>query len=431
MEPFELHVATPRARRQAGSLAPPQRLMRWGRGAWIEDIQGQRFFDGTSSSGTVLFGHGDPAILDAVKLQLAHAVFPGHSGHTHAGVEQLRELLTTISPPSLSRISYSDGARSAIERALWMSQQHWQLVGKNKWRFVAFERSWHESLATETFLSSPTRGPVDSNPIVLTPAPPRAADLERDATLTEAILNALDRLLAIRGPEIAGLVIEPRFVADAGACLYDDEFFGHVLALCRQYDVHVIADETWVGLGRTGSLFACEDAPLPPDFMCLGPSLTSGIAPLGATMVSDTIELDPLVDAPPRLQEEATPSSIATAAAISILERFESADVLADVSTKGKALMDAAGLLLENEQVVGVDHRGLVFIIDVEEPAETDPTAHELLASLVASELERDGILSFVAGRSICLMPPLDVSKAELTNIVERIPVALKRAARL
>ena len=267
-----------------------------GDGAWLVDVNGKRYLDAISSWWTNLFGHANPRIAAAVKDQLErleHVIF---AGFTHEPAIRLAEELLRVAPAGLARVFYADNGSSAVEVALKMSFHYWRNRGRSgKTRFVALGGSYHgETLGalsvTDVPLYRATYAPLLSEPIFV--ASPDCYAREPGASWREHSLRSLGDMrcaLQRHATEVCAVIVEPLVQCAAGMRMYDPAYLTGLRELCDEFDVHLIADEIAVGFGRTGTLFACEQAGITPDFLCLSKGLTGGFLPLSAVLTTTRV----------------------------------------------------------------------------------------------------------------------------------------------
>jgi len=267
-----------------------------GEGACLIDQDGNRYIDAVSSWWTNIFGHANPRIAAAVKRQLdklEHVIF---AGFTHEPAVELAEELIRIAPRGLSRVFFADNGSSAIEVALKMSFHFWRNSGKpNKTRFVALTGSYHgETLGalsvTDVPLYRATYAPLLLDPIfVQSPDCYGRADGESWESHSTRALAHMRATLEKEADSISAVIVEPLVQCAGGMRMYHAAYLTGLRKLCDEFGVHLLADEIAVGFGRTGTMFACEQAGVTPDFMCLSKGLTGGFLPLSAVLTNDSI----------------------------------------------------------------------------------------------------------------------------------------------
>jgi adenosylmethionine-8-amino-7-oxononanoate aminotransferase len=256
--------------------------IRRGEGAWLEDMDGRRYLDAISSWWVNLFGHGNPRINAALARAARHAR-PRHAGRLHprAGGE-LSEKLSALTGHELGHCFYASDGASATEIALKMSFHFWRNTGQpGKNRFLSLAGSYHgETLGalavTDVALFRDAYAPLlRACDTVPSPDARRPQPGSRSATWRCAAA-ALEAYLAEHHAETAALIVEPLVQCATGMAMHDPEYLRRARALCDRYGVHLIADEIAVGCGRTGSFFACEQADIVPDFLCLSKGISGG-----------------------------------------------------------------------------------------------------------------------------------------------------------
>ncbi|WP_266180997.1 adenosylmethionine--8-amino-7-oxononanoate transaminase [Dyella humicola] len=267
-----------------------------GDGAWLIGTDGRRYLDGISSWWTNIFGHANPRLAAALADQartLEHVIF---AGFTHEPAVALAEALVRVTPPGLERVFYADNGSAAIEVALKMSFHYWLNQGHGeKTRFIALTGSYHgETLGalsiSDVALYRKTYAPLLLTPI-LAPSPDTydAEPGESAAQVAQRRLGDMRCVLEQHAHEVCAVIVEPLVQCAGGMRMYHPDYLTGLRALCDEFKVHFIADEIAVGFGRTGTLFACEQAQVTPDFMCLSKGLTGGFLPLSAVLTTSQV----------------------------------------------------------------------------------------------------------------------------------------------
>ncbi len=267
-----------------------------GEGAWLVDADGRRYLDCVSSWWTNLFGHANPRIAGAVKAQLdtlEHVIF---AGFTHEPALELAEELVRITPPGLDRVFLADNGSAAIEVALKMSFHYWLNRGHGeKTRFIALTGSYHGETLGALSVSDVALYRKTYAPLLLTPELAPSPDIyegepgESPRDIATRRLGDMRALLERHAHETCAVIVEPLVQCAGGMRMYDASYLTGLRALCDEFQVHLIADEIAVGFGRTGTLFACEQAGISPDFMCLSKGLTGGFLPLSAVLTTEEV----------------------------------------------------------------------------------------------------------------------------------------------
>ena len=266
------------------------------RGAWLHDFDGNRYLDAVSSWWVNLFGHAHPGINAAITAQLAELEHVMLAGFTQRPVVELSERLAQLAPGTLGHCFYGSDGASAVEIALKMSFHAWRNGGHaTKTNFVSVAGGYHgETLGalavTDVALFRDAYGPLLRRQAVVASPDARLAGAGKSAQHQAlAAASALEAHLAAHHATIAALIVEPLVQGAAGMAMHDPVYLSRARELCTRYGVHLIADEIMTGMGRTGTLFACEQAGIAPDFMCLSKGLTGGYLPLSVVLTTDAV----------------------------------------------------------------------------------------------------------------------------------------------
>lgn len=262
-------------------------------GVELQLDDGRRLIDGMSSWWAAIHGYRHPALDAALHGQIdrfAHVMF---GGLTHEPALALAERLIAITPRSLDHVFFADSGSVAVEVALKMAIQCWAGRGRpDKQRFLTVRNGYHG----DTFGAMSVCDPLNGMHRLFAGALPRQLFAPPPAPASEAAdgrdLEAMHQLLATHHNEIAAVIIEPLVQGAGGMRFYRPEYLSTLARLCREYEVLLILDEIATGFGRTGSLFAAEQADVEADILCLGKALTGGYMTLAATLVSDQVATD-------------------------------------------------------------------------------------------------------------------------------------------
>src|SRR5262245_11328617 len=309
-----------------------------GEGCWLYDFEGRRYLDAISSWWVNLFGHCNPRINAALTEQLARLEHVLLAGCTHEPAVELSEKLAGATGGALGHCFYASDGASAVEIALKMSFHYWRNCGRpGKRRFVSLAGSYHgETLGalavTDVALFRDTYAPLLMTASQV-PSPDWRAAERGESARDYAVRRALDleRHLEQCHGDTAAFILEPLVQGAVGMAMYDPEYLRRARALCDRYEVHLIADEIMVGLGRTGTFFACERAGITPDFLCLSKGITGGYLPLSVVLTSDAIYQAFYDDATARAflhSHSYTGNALACRAALATLDLFEENDVI-------------------------------------------------------------------------------------------------------
>jgi adenosylmethionine-8-amino-7-oxononanoate aminotransferase len=411
--------------------ALPPIPVRRGDGVWLEDFAGQRYLDAVSSWWVNLFGHANPRINAAVRDQLDTLEHVILAGFGHAPAIELAEQLAALTPPGLTRCFYADNGSAAVEVALKMSFHYWRNVGRQKkQRFVALENSYHgETLGALAVGSVPlyreTYGPLLLD--VMSAPSPDAYTREPGeswAECAERRFAAMEALLAEHHEELCAVIIEPLVQCAGGMRMHHPVYLERLRDACDRYEVHLIADEIAVGFGRTGTLFACEQAGITPNFMCLSKGLTAGYLPLSAVMTTDEIYAA-FYDDYTRLSaflhsHSYTGNPLACRVALATLEIFAEDDVLEHNRELARLMGEACAPLADHPHVAEVRQTGMVLAIEmVRDKASREPFPwQERRGRRVYRHALEQEVLLRPLGDVVYLMPPYVITPEQITEVV-------------
>ena len=412
-----------------------------GEGAWLVGHDGRRYLDAISSWWTNLFGHANPRIGAALKDQLdrlEHVIF---AGFTHEPGIRLAEELLRVAPAGLARVFYADNGSSAIEVALKMSFHYWRNLGRSgKTRFIALTGGYHgETLGalsvTDVPLYRSTYAPLLGDPIFV--ASPDCYERDSGESWRAYSLRRLDDMRAAlqnHADTVCAVIVEPLVQCAAGMRMYDPAYITGLRALCNEFDVHLIADEIAVGFGRTGTLFACEQAGVTPDFLCLSKGLTGGFLPLSAVLTTATVYAAfyaEYTSGKAFLHSHSyTGNPLACRAALATLEIFGSEPVLERNRALARRLGERLAPFADHPNVAEVRQTGMIAAVELvrdKASRRAFPAAERrgLRAYLHALE---NGVLLRPLGNVLYFMPPYVIEPHEIDLLVDVAGKAMQRA---
>lgn len=409
-----------------------------GEGVWLTDTEGRRYLDGNASVWTNVHGHNDPDLNAALRDQLEKVAHSTYLGLSHPCGAELGHVLAELAPGTLDRCFFSDNGSNAIEIALKMSFQYWQLRGKpEKRRVIGMENAYHgDTFGTMAAGDSgafhdrfrPWFFPADHFPA------PRCRECagEIDSADDTASLAALERHLRERSSETACLIIEPSVQGAAGMRQQPPGFLRKVEALCRSYDIHLILDEVFVGFGRLGPMLVCAEEGVEPDFLCLAKGLSAGYLPLAATLVRDEIHdtfLSPF-EAGKAFIHGHTFTANPLAAAVSLASIRKLAPMIGNGSLQERAAafgQRLAAAFGDHPNIAEVRQRGFSAAIDLQ-PGGDDKSPFPASARVglkvcLAARARR--LIVRPLGNSILIVPPLCISEDEIRFLVESLLAAV------
>lgn len=418
---------------QRAAAVPPLPIAR-GEGAWLIDHEGHRYFDATSSWWVNLFGHADARINAALKDQLDRLPHVMLAGCTHAPAVELAERLSALTGGVLGHCFFASDGASAVEIALKMSFHHWRNLGRSdKQEFVCLRQGYHgETLGalavTDVAVFRDAYDPLLMRAHqVMSPDARQAGPGETAADVATRAVAELEALFESRHDHIAALIIEPLVQGAAGMAMHDATYLRTVRALCDRYEVSLIADEIAVGCGRTGTFFACEQAGIWPDFVCLSKGISGGTLPLSLVMTRDEIYEAFLDDDVARgflHSHSYTGNALACRAALAVLDRFEEDDVLQRNRQRAVALTSALSPLQKDPRVEHFRQRGMIWAFDVREAFVGERFAERF--HLAGRERE---LLIRPIGRTVYLMPPYVLDDELAAWLAQRVMATLDATA--
>jgi adenosylmethionine-8-amino-7-oxononanoate aminotransferase len=411
-------------------------------GVWLEDMEGKRYIDAISSWWVNLFGHANPHISAAVSEQakrLEHVIL---AGVTHEPAVRLAEKLVAITPAGLDRVFYADSGASAVEISLKMSFHYWRNMGeKGRKRFVTLSNSYHGDTLGALSVGDAGLFKAAYEPLLMEPlvAPsPDCFALPRDQWDAHASrkLAEMREIFAANEDEISAVIIEPLVQCAGGMRMYPPSYLAGLRALCDEYRVHLIADEIAVGFGRTGTMFACEQGGIAPDFMCLSKGLTGGYLPMSAVMTSHQV-YEAFYDEYTTLRgflhsHSYTGNALACAAALATLELFEARDVLADNRGLAAQMLEAISPLRDHPHVGDIRQTGMILAMEM--VAQREPMVEydwkERRGIKVYQYAMEQGVLLRPIGNIIYFMPPYVINADEIKQLARVAMAGIDLATR-
>jgi adenosylmethionine-8-amino-7-oxononanoate aminotransferase len=434
------HVWHPCTQMKDHEVLPPIPVRR-GSGVWLEDYDGHRYLDAISSWWTNLFGHANPKISAAVVAQARQLEHVLLAGFTHEPAIVLAERLTRLGPPGLSRCFFADNGSAAVEVALKMSFHYWQNVGRPaKHRFLTLSNSYHgETLGALSVgnvkLYRETYQPLLLD-VITVPSPDcyERAPGETWAEHSRRQFALMERALEAHAPELAAVIVEPLVQCAGGMRMYDPVYLALLREACTRHRVHLIADEIAVGFGRTGTMVACEQAGISPDFMCLSKGLTGGYLPLSAVLTGEAVyEAFYAEYAALRAflhSHSYSGNPLACAAANATLDVFASEPVLERNRALAAHMSAGAAPLADHPHVAEVRQCGMILAIEmVRDKATRAPYPWQERRGLRVYRhgLER-GVLLRPLGNVLYFMPPYVITTVEIDLMVKVATEAIERA---
>lgn len=416
-----------------------------GDGAWLIGHDGRRYLDAVSSWWTNLFGHAEPRIAAAIAAQAGQLEQVILAGFSHQPAVELAERLLAIAPREggrtpLSKVFYADNGSAGVEVALKMAFHWFHNRGEHRRRkFIALENGYHgETIGALAVGDVPLYRRVYAPLLaeaLFAPSPDAylAAPGESPAQCAQRAADGLRELLERNAGEICALILEPRVQCAGGMRMHDPSYLQHARALCDAHGVFLIVDEIATGFGRTGTLFACEQAGIQPDLLCLSKGLTGGFLPLAAVLATQAIYDGFLDDSRERAflhSHSYTGNPLACAAALASLAIFDSDDVLVRNRATAGRMSTLATPLATHPHVADVRQAGMIVAFELTRDGDKrtpfDPARRVGLRAYRAA-LEC-GVVLRPLGDILYWMPPYCIDESQLALLANTTRIAIDEA---
>jgi adenosylmethionine-8-amino-7-oxononanoate aminotransferase len=402
--------------RQAEWCAPEHEplVITRGEGPWLWDSEGRKYFDGNSSIWTNIHGHAHPVITAAIREQLEKSSHLSFLGFTHPLAAELAEKLCGFFPPqTLERVFFSDNGSTAVECALKMALQYRQQCGEpQRTRFVAFADGYHGDT-----LGAASLGGVG-----------RFFDRFRGHGYECGHVRTLEELRGLDARTIAAVVIEPLIQGVNEMRPWPRGMLAELREWCDDSGVHLILDEVMTGFGRTGTMFACQQENIIPDFLCLAKGITGGTLPLAATLTTSAV-YQAFLGAPERAfyyGHSYTANPPGCAAALASLRVFEEERVLEKLPVKIERLRSGLASLKAAHPVIHeVRQCGLIGGIELRQTDGTRFPPARRIGETVCIAARSRGLLTRPILDTVVLMPPLCVTLDEIDFALKALDAAL------
>lgn len=417
-----------------------------GQGVYLYDSSGKEYLDGSGGAAVSCLGHGDPDVTEAIKQQLDKLAY-AHTGFlTSEPAESLADRLIAHAPRGIDRVYIVSGGSEAVEAALKLARQYMIEIGQpQRTQFISRRQSYHGNTlgALGTGGNMLRREPFDAMMVSASHIPPCFAyrlqedgESEEDYGLRAA--NALEAELLRIGPEnVIGFLAEPVVGATAGAVPAVQGYFKRIREICDQYGILLILDEVMCGMGRTGTLFACEQDGISPDIITIAKGLGAGYQPIGAALCTADI-YDAIRDGSGFFQHGHTyiGHPVACAAADAVVKKLTTGGMVKRSATMGQYLKSALNSAFGQHPNIG-DIRGrgmfmgLEFVKDREtkSPFERDK---KIAARLKKSAMQNglicypmNGTIDGQSGDHVLLAPPFIISETQIDELVEKLAKSL------
>ena len=398
-----------------------------GKGAWLFDEHGQRYIDAVSSWWVNLFGHANPAINAALKMQLDTLEHAMLAGCTHEPAIELAERLSALTQHTLGHAFFASDGASAIEIALKMSFHAWRNRGhEDKQEFVCVAGSYHgETIGalgvTDVALFKDAYEPLIRRAhVVASPDARGARPNENAADVAHRALADVQALFEARATHIAAFIVEPLIQCATGMAMHDPSYLTGLRALCDRYAVHLIFDEIAVGCGRTGTFFASEQAGIWPDLLCLSKGISGGYLPLSLVLSREEIYAAFYDDDIARgflHSHSYTGNPLACRDALATLDLFVRDDTLTANHRKSERMRAQLAPLDRHSQARHLRQCGTVFAFDA--VLDDAHAASTFSRRFFTNALRRELLLRPI-GTTVYLMPPYILSDDEIDLLAAR-----------
>ena len=347
-----------------------------GEGVWLEDFDGNRYLDAISSWWVNLFGHANPRIGNAIKRQVDELEHVLLAGFSHEPVVRLSEHLIELTPAGLNHCFYADNGSSAVEVALKMSFHYWRNTGnREKTRFINVSNSYHGETLGALSVGDVALYKDTYKPLLLdTLTVPGPVCFNREvgescAKYSRRMFALMESTLERHADEVCAVIIEPLVQCAGNMRMYDSVYLQLLRKACDHYGVHLIADEIAVGFGRTGTMFACEQGKISPDFLCLSKGLTGGYLPLSVVLTTDGV-FEAFYDDYEKLtgflhSHSYTGNPLGCAAALATLRIFAEDDVIRTNQSLAAEMAAATAALADHPHIAEVRQTGMILAIEM------------------------------------------------------------------
>ncbi|MCI1692903.1 adenosylmethionine--8-amino-7-oxononanoate transaminase [Aneurinibacillus aneurinilyticus] len=411
-------------------------IIEHGEGSYLYDIEGKKYLDGYSSLWVNIHGHNHPELNAALAEQAGKIAHSTLLGAANVPSVLLAKKLVDSTPTNLTKVFYSDSGSTSVEIALKMAYQYWQLkdpvrfAGKKN-TFISLREAYHGDTIGSVSVGGMETFHHIFHPLLFkrleTPAPYtyRLTENNDEEACKAMCLDSLEAILMESHDEVAGLIIEPLVQGAAGMITAPAGFLRGVRELCTRYNVLMIADEVAVGFGRTGTLFACEQEQVEPDFLCIAKGLTAGYLPLAATLTTEEI-FEAFLGEPEELRtffhgHTYTGNQLACAVALKNIELIEREGLLATLPNKIEFLAQKLLLFRELPHVGDVRQQGMMIGIELVQDKASKKTfpAQMQVEHQVILHARMNGAIIRPLGPVIVLMPILSMSMEELGQLID------------
>lgn len=411
-----------------------------GEGIYLIDTEGKRYIDGVASMWTNIHGHNRKEINDAITAQLNKIAHSTILGYANVPAIQLAKKLVEITPRGLNKVFYSDDGATSVEVALKMGYQYWRQKGEPRREvYLHLVGAYHGdtvgamSVGGIDLFHKTFDGLLFENAATPAPCVYRSVAGQDSDTVRDYCLGEMERVLQTRQGEIAAVILEPLIQGAGGMIVSPTGFLKGAATLARKYNTLLILDEVMTGFGRTGKMWGCEHEEVVPDILCSAKGLTAGYLPLAATLTTDEIYeafLGDYRDFKTFFHGHTfTGNQLGCAAALANINLFEETDLIGQIQPTIKHFKDRLQEFYTLDHVGDVRVCGLAAGIELVRDRDTkeEYPAAEKVGMRVCQEVLRNGAMLRPLVNVIVLMPPLQITLAELDGLLEIVYNAIER----
>lgn len=415
-------------------VAQPQMVIESAEGIKLIDSEGNSYYDGVSSLWVNLHGHRHPKIDQAIIDQLGKVAHTTMLGLINVPASQLAEELMAVVPKGLTKLFYSDDGSTAVEIAIKMAYQYWQLKGQSKkQKFVTLANAYHgDTVGTVSVGGIDLFHRIFSSLLfesIQAPCPScyhctLSSDPEQCGMLC---IDEVEKILAAHHEEIAAMIVEPLVQAAAGMLTQPKGYLKRLRELTEKYNVLFLVDEVATGFGRTGKMFACDHEDVSPDFMMVAKGITGGYLPLAATFMTDEIYNAFLGDYTQQRTffhgHSYTGNPLCCAAGLANLEIFREEKVIESLEAKIAAARTKFATFKQLKHVGEVRQQGLMIGIELaENPEKKIPFSWNMaVGAKVCKKTREYGLIIRPIGSVVVFMPPLISTVVEIEHMIDII----------
>jgi adenosylmethionine-8-amino-7-oxononanoate aminotransferase len=418
-----------------------------GRGAWIKDIDGKWYIDGVSSLWVNVHGHRKTAIDNAIKKQIDKISHSTLLGLSNVPATLLAEKIIKIAPKGLTRVFYSDSGSEGVEIALKMAFQYQQqrrdvrreTGDARKTKFMTLVNAYHGDTVGAVSVGGIDLFHKIYKPLLFrsikapTPYCYRCPFKLTVATCKMKCLGEVEKMMIKHHKEIAAMIVEPLVQAAAGMLVYPKGYLKGIRKLCTKYNILMIVDEVAVGFGRTGKMFACEHEGVRPDLMVIAKGLTGGYLPVAATLATDRIFNAFLGRHDSKKTfyhgHTYTGNPLGCAAAIASIDIFKCEKTLQSLQPKIRLLETKLRKFKGLKHVGDVRQCGFLAGIELVKDKRTkkEYLMSDKIGIKVIMEARKRGLLIRPLSDVIVIMPPLSISKVDLSRMLDIIYQSIRK----